>query len=79
MSVRERVVSVWGLGCDDGPYHFQPGRIDNQCDAFHFWSFHPGGGHFLFADCSVHFIKYEAHGVLPALATRAGREPASLP
>lgn len=63
--------------CPPGPYHFAPGRFDNQCDAFHFWSPHVGGGtHFLFADGSVRFLAYAADSVLPALATRAGGEPA---
>src|SRR5262249_16330656 len=33
--------------CPQGPYHFQAGRLSQQCDLFHFWSLHPGGGHFL--------------------------------
>lgn len=79
MSVRERVVSVWGLGCPPGPYHFTPGRLDNQCDAFHFWSLHSGGANFLFADGSVRFLSYSADPILPALATRAGGEVVALP
>jgi prepilin-type N-terminal cleavage/methylation domain-containing protein/prepilin-type processing-associated H-X9-DG protein len=79
MSVRERVVSVWGLGCPPGPYSFGPGQFDNQCDAFHFWSPHPGGAHFAFADGSVRFLAYSADSILPALATRAGGESVALP
>jgi prepilin-type N-terminal cleavage/methylation domain-containing protein/prepilin-type processing-associated H-X9-DG protein len=79
MSVREQVSSIWGLGCPRGPYHFTPGRFDNQCDAFHFWSLHPGGAHFLFADGSVRFLAYSADSVMPALATRAGGEIVELP
>jgi prepilin-type processing-associated H-X9-DG protein len=60
--------------CPPGPYTYRPGRFDQQCDLFHFWSPHPGGGHFLFADGSVHFLPYAARTVLPALATRAGGE-----
>ena len=52
----------------------QPGRLDNPCDQTHFWSLHPGGANFLFADGSVHFLYYSADRVLPALATRAGGE-----
>jgi prepilin-type processing-associated H-X9-DG protein len=78
MSVRERVVSIWGFGCLPGPYHFTPGRLDNQCDAFHFWSLHSGGANFLFADGSVRFPPYSADAVLPALATRAGGEVVAL-
>jgi prepilin-type processing-associated H-X9-DG protein len=65
--------------CPAGPYSYKMGRLDDQCDMFHFWSLHPGGGHFLFADGSVHFLSYDADAIMPALATRAGREPVSLP
>lgn len=60
--------------CPAGPYEYGPGQIDQQCDALHFWSFHPGGGHFALCDGSVHFLAYEGADVLPALATRAGSE-----
>jgi prepilin-type N-terminal cleavage/methylation domain-containing protein/prepilin-type processing-associated H-X9-DG protein len=60
--------------CAPGPYAFAPGRFDNQCDCLHFWSPHPGGGHFLFADGSTHFLSYSAASVLTALGTRAGGE-----
>jgi hypothetical protein len=65
--------------CPSGPYHFKSGRDDEQCDAFHFWSPHPGGAHFVLADASVHFFTHDADAVLPALATRSGGEPASIP
>jgi prepilin-type N-terminal cleavage/methylation domain-containing protein/prepilin-type processing-associated H-X9-DG protein len=58
---------------------YGPGRIDNPCDRFHFWSEHGGGANFAFADASVHYIKYEAASLLPALASRAGGEVASVP
>lgn len=60
--------------CPPGPYHFQPGRLDQPCDLFHFWSLHAGGANFLFADGSVHFLAYSADDILPALATRSGGE-----
>jgi len=60
-------------GCR-GPFQFGPGRIENPCDSHHFWSLHPGGGWFAFADGSVHFLPYSARSILPALATRAGGE-----
>jgi prepilin-type processing-associated H-X9-DG protein len=53
--------------------------VDQQCDLFHFWSLHPGGAHFLYADASVHFLTYESDHVLLALATRAGGEVFELP
>ncbi len=65
--------------CWPGPYHFGPGRVENICDAFHFWSLHPGGANFLFADGSVRFLSYHADSILPALATRAGGEVVTLP
>lgn len=61
--------------CPPGPYRYGPGSQDNPCDAFHFWSLHPGGAHFLFGDGSVHFLSYGIGGNLVKLATRAGGEP----
>lgn len=61
-------------GCGEGPYAFGPGDLKQHCDAFHFWSPHSGGANFAFADGSVHFLRYSAAAVLPALATRAGGE-----
>lgn len=72
-------LNVQERGCLSGPYSYGPGRFDNQCDMFHFWSPHPGGAHFGFADGSVRFLRYDAAGILPALATRAGGESVSLP
>jgi prepilin-type N-terminal cleavage/methylation domain-containing protein/prepilin-type processing-associated H-X9-DG protein len=65
--------------CPPGPYHFQEGRITEQCELFHFWSLHTGGAHFLFADGSVRFLSYSADPVLPALATRGGGEASETP
>jgi len=65
--------------CFSGTYTFGPGQISNQCDMFHFWSLHAGGGNFAFADGSVHFLSYSAVSVLPALATRAGGEVIEFP
>jgi prepilin-type processing-associated H-X9-DG protein len=80
LSVREWNVGPYGPGCPAGPYHFGPGRIDNQCDAFHFWSPHLGGGaHFLFCDGSVHFLPYSAAPLMAALASRARGEVVAVP
>ena len=60
--------------CGRGPFGYQPGRADDYCAAFHFWSLHPGGSNFLFADGSVRLLPYSAAAALPALSTRAGGE-----
>jgi prepilin-type N-terminal cleavage/methylation domain-containing protein/prepilin-type processing-associated H-X9-DG protein len=67
------------LRCQDGPYTFAPGSIDNPCDQFHFWSLHAGGSNFLLCDGSVHFFAHDAAPVLTAMATRAGGEPVEVP
>lgn len=61
--------------CTVGPYHFIRGDEGNPCSTFHFWSRHPGGANFLFADGSVRFLRYELDPLMPALASRAGGEP----
>jgi prepilin-type N-terminal cleavage/methylation domain-containing protein len=79
LGVRERNVYLVGT-CPPGASIFGPGRLNNQCDALHFWSPHLGrGAHFLFADSSVHFLVYSAAPIMPALATRAGGESVDLP
>jgi prepilin-type processing-associated H-X9-DG protein len=65
--------------CTFGPYQFGPGRVDDPCSAFHFWSLHPGGGHFLFVDGSARLLSYSAAPLMPALATRSGGEAGTLP
>ena len=80
LGVREKRGSDFSLrSCPPGPYEFGPGRLDNQCDALHFWSLHPGGAHFAFCDESVRFLTYSADPILPALATRAGGETVAVP
>jgi prepilin-type N-terminal cleavage/methylation domain-containing protein/prepilin-type processing-associated H-X9-DG protein len=66
--------------CPDGPYFFSAGRIDNPCDQFHYYSLHPGGANFLFADASVHFLNYEIDNqTLRALASMSGGEVVAAP
>jgi prepilin-type N-terminal cleavage/methylation domain-containing protein/prepilin-type processing-associated H-X9-DG protein len=60
--------------CPPGTYRFGPGRFEEQCDLFHFWSPHSGGANFLFVDGSTRFLRYQAAPLLPALASRAGGE-----
>lgn len=55
------------------PENYRPNG-DNYCDTHHFWSAHPGGGNWLFADGSVRFLPYRSNAVVPALATRNGGE-----
>jgi prepilin-type processing-associated H-X9-DG protein/prepilin-type N-terminal cleavage/methylation domain-containing protein len=62
-----------------GPFVFGPGRTDNPCDRYHFWSFHSGGGNFLFADGSARFIPYLSNDLMLALATRNGGELVDVP
>ena len=64
--------------CKAGPYSFGPGKSDDMCDTFHFWSLHSGGANFAFCDGSVRFLRYDADAILPALATRAGGEVVAL-
>jgi prepilin-type N-terminal cleavage/methylation domain-containing protein/prepilin-type processing-associated H-X9-DG protein len=76
LGVREQNVLpvAAGSACGPGVYSFGPSRFDDQCGMFHFWSPHPGGANFGFADGSTRFLRYSAAGVLPALASRAGGE-----
>lgn len=68
--------------CPAGPYHFQPrgqirdasGNINENCDQFHYWSYHIGGANFAYADGSVHFLPYAADKVLEQMGTRDGGE-----
>jgi prepilin-type N-terminal cleavage/methylation domain-containing protein/prepilin-type processing-associated H-X9-DG protein len=79
LGTRTRCYNRYAATCEEGPYHFTPGKFDNPCDAFHFWSPHTGGAHFLFADGSVRFLRYDADPIVPALSTRAGGEVVALP
>lgn len=77
LGVQERDWLGSRYACPPGPYAYGPGRIDNQCDMFHFWSMHPGGANFVLADGSVRFLAYSTRPSMPALATRAGGEVVS--
>ncbi|MCX7700926.1 MAG: DUF1559 domain-containing protein [Gemmataceae bacterium] len=79
-------VRDWGVGCawsfldcPREPAGFRDGDIDDNCAALHFWSLHPGGANFAFADGSVRFLRYSMDPIMPALATRAGREAVTIP
>lgn len=79
MDVSDQNVGFRFPTCVRGPYRFQPGTNDDDCSSFHFWSHHPGGAHFAFADGAVKFFRYSAHEILRSLATRAGGESAAIP
>ncbi len=72
--VEDDVRIGWLDGCSNISNKFGPGSVLDKCSLMHFWSVHSGGGHFAFADGSVHFLPYSAAPILPALATRAGGE-----
>ncbi len=71
--------NTWQGGSCQGPYVYGPGRVDNPCDTFHFWSLHPGGANWAFCDGSVRFLPYSARPLTVPLATRAGGEVVVLP
>ena len=79
ISSRKPVAENQGKPCP-GVAYFSPGNINNDCDVDHFWSVHPGGGSFAFADGSVRFLDYAVGPtLLPQLATRNGGEAVALP
>lgn len=77
LGVRERNVSH--PNCPPVAPPFGPGRFDQPCHEFHYWSGHDGGANFAFCDGSVRFLTYAADSVLPILATRAGGEVFEMP
>ena len=65
--------------CPSKAYPYAPGKIDNFCDVYHYWSLHDGGSNFAFSDGSVKFMRYDAAPILGELSTRNGGEPVELP
>jgi prepilin-type N-terminal cleavage/methylation domain-containing protein/prepilin-type processing-associated H-X9-DG protein len=63
--------------CPD-PGVYSPGDPNNRCDTNHFWSYHSGGGNWLFGDGSVHFLPYSAATILPALCGATDGIPVDL-
>ncbi len=79
LGVRERDLYMIQM-CPPFSSVFGPGKFDNQCDMFHFWSPHMGGGaNFLVAEGSVRFLPYSTAPLMPALASRNGGEAVNLP
>jgi prepilin-type processing-associated H-X9-DG protein len=74
LGVAERL-DYRNFGCFASRFTFSEGKRDSECDVYHFWSLHSGGANFVFADGSVHFLKYSAAPIMPMLASRAGGEP----
>jgi prepilin-type processing-associated H-X9-DG protein/prepilin-type N-terminal cleavage/methylation domain-containing protein len=75
LGVREVMTADRYIGkCPIGPYMFRASSLQHPCGTFHFWSLHPNGANFLFADGSVRFLLYPSDSILPNLATRAGGE-----
>jgi len=60
-------------------YGYSPGNDKGWTHVGHFWSYHPGGGHFLLADGATRHVSYDIdYNTLVGLATRSGGEaPAS--
>jgi prepilin-type processing-associated H-X9-DG protein len=80
MGAHERNIGSRGNSiCGGGPFSFRPGHSEFQCSSLHYWSQHPGGAQFVFADGSVKFLAYESADILPALASRTGGEVVAMP
>lgn len=60
--------------CRPAGTKFGPGRTDNPCDRYHFWSLHAGGANLALVDGSVRFLRYTSAPLIPTLATRSGGE-----
>lgn len=64
-----------GLCPTNVAYPFQaPKNFDEPCAYLHYWSYHPSGANFLFADGSVKLFPYSSALMLPGISTRNGGE-----
>jgi prepilin-type N-terminal cleavage/methylation domain-containing protein/prepilin-type processing-associated H-X9-DG protein len=63
-----------GKKCPATYVPYQAGNVIDPCHQVHYWSLHPSGANFCFADGSVHFLSYSVDNLMPALVTRAGGE-----
>jgi prepilin-type N-terminal cleavage/methylation domain-containing protein/prepilin-type processing-associated H-X9-DG protein len=65
--------------CSTARYDFRQGNVNNECDQYHFWSFHSGGANFLLGDGSVRFMTYNSNNIMPQMSTMSGGEVVSNP
>ena len=61
------------------PSHYRNDTVNGRCAHSHYWSTHPGGANWAFADGSVRFIPYTAADVLVQMASINGGEVVQLP
>lgn len=77
------VASIWVWPADSNSCgrlatEYGPGRTDNPCDRYHYWSFHPGGANFLFVDGAARFLPYSAQPLMAKLGSCNGGEVVDL-
>jgi hypothetical protein len=68
----QNFIDIYG-GCPL-PGVFKPGDYRNNCDSTHYYSYHTGGGNWLYGDASVRFLPYAASPLTLPEATRSGGE-----
>jgi prepilin-type N-terminal cleavage/methylation domain-containing protein len=80
LGVREHNLQpiVSGSPCGPGIYSYKYRQLTDPCGMFGFFSPHSGGGLFGLCDGSVRQVPYSANPIMPALASRAGGEVATL-
>ena len=64
--------------CSAGPYAYESGKLDEQCDLFYFWSVHAGGAHFaqgLSITCRVNVLRLPTCGTDGSTLARARVPP----